>query len=178
MQISAPSNQLFASYKTRSGVETSAALYTNGLETINLKIVCPPTLSDSLQLVFDDDVTVTDYRTRWISFSNIASPAVGAVNFAADAGLTIEPAATLLSRVIDMTISNVAGASKVATINYAVSSSTQATVHTVWTGTGEYYVGAGQINKILIRFKNASAFLPAGFQAFVFGTHLLGVGGI
>jgi len=126
--------------------------------------------ADIVSLQFNGDTTAANYQSRWITFSNIASPVVAGVDFTSTASIALGPSAITGGRIIVATIMNQLAANKIITMQEMELIANQGTAPQMAIGGGQWFNTTAQINRIALTVQGANKFgtgttmLIEGFQ--------------
>lgn len=127
--------------------------------------------ADIAALRFNADATTTNYRSRWVTYSNVAVPINAGIDTAASAMVLLGPTGITLGRSVLLGITNLSSVNKTMWIQSAEEVAAQATVPPVALGWGEWFNTAAQITSIDMR-TNGGQNLNTGSGFAVFGRNL------
>jgi len=114
--------------------------------------------ADIISLQFNGDTTAANYQTRWITFSNVATPVVAGVNFTATASIALGPTAITGGRSIVATIMNQATKNKIITIQEMELIASQGTAPQMAFGGGQWFNTTQQITDIAMTLQGANSY--------------------
>ena len=125
--------------------------------------------SDIVSLRFNADATTTNYRTRWITFSNVAVPINAGIDFGASGHVVLGSTGITTGRSILCSISNFATTRKIVSILHAYEEAAQATIPLMQIGQGEWFNTAAQITSIDMRTNGGVNTLSIGSSIAIYG---------
>lgn len=121
----------------------------------------------------DGDVTPADYQTRYIVFSNAATPAVSSVNYcsagcsAAAPGIPLGDNQITVGRITELECTNVLNKNKVCNIRHAFESASSTTFNALSVGYAQFFNTTAQITSVRLATLNGfNMFSNSGFVCF------------
>ena len=121
----------------------------------------------------NSDVVAADYQTRYIVFSNAASPVVSSVNYcnsgcsAAAPGIPLGDNQITVGRITELECTNVLNKNKVCNIRHAFESTSSTAFNALSVGYAEFFNTAAQITSVNLATLNGfNMFSNSGFVCF------------